>query len=172
MARQPPQSNPEPSQTAQAWLPWLFSSHRQMFFPQRAVSTGNVTVPQLLITGLGWKWCSVPHCQWRVHPSERCCFVLQGLEQLEGGEECLEGGACPVSVSSGTAGSRSAHLSAASLRSLSRSSLGQHLWPLSWPSARGRALLGIFQPHYCLLHAILAVPSSIDLKNSNSCFAF
>lgn len=45
-----------------------------------------------------------------------------------------------------------------SLRSLSWSSLGQHLWPLSWPSARGRALLGIFQPRYCLLHALLAVP--------------
>lgn len=131
-----PHSNPEPSP---AWLLWLFSSHMQMFFPQRAVSTGNVTVPQLLITGLSWKWCSVPLCQWRVHPSERHCFVLQGLEQLEGGEECLEGGACVVAQLDPGA---QIQLSTASLRSLSRSSPGQHLWPLSWPPARSRPYLG------------------------------
>lgn len=75
------------------------------------------------------------------------------------------------STSSGTAGSRSAHLSTAP-------HLEEPLETQPWPAFRldnllalGRALHGIFQPSPSLL--AFTVPSSIDLKkNPNPCFAF
>lgn len=58
-----------------------------------------------------------------------------------------------------------------SSRSLLRLSLGQLLhWTISWPSALGRDLHGIFQPFPSLL--AFTVPSRIDLKPPKPLFCF
>jgi len=58
-----------------------------------------------------------------------------------------------------------------SLRTLLRLSLGQlSCWTISWPSAQGRALLGIFQSSPSLL--AFTVPSSTDLKTPKPLFFF
>lgn len=106
------------------YLP-ISSIHGQMSTLQTAVPAGNVTVPQLIVPIPSSTGQSAPQCPWKYHSDAKSAPTSDAALCWKGWSSCRVGRrGWRRSMSSGTAGSRSTHLSRA-----------PHPWGVSWDSA-------------------------------------